>query len=58
MPRARRRSPGRSSSATGSYDLGAKAERLERPSEWTPEKIIEKARTLTGDKGPAGNFED
>lgn len=42
----------------GSYDLGAKAERLERPSEWTPEKIIEKARTLTGDKGPAGNFED
>ncbi len=44
--------------STGSYDLGAKAERLERPSEWTPEKIIEKARTLTGDKGPAGNFED
>jgi fructose-bisphosphate aldolase class II len=44
--------------ANGSYDLGAKAERIERPSEWTPEKIIEKARTLTGDKGPEGNFED
>ena len=42
----------------GSYDLGPKAERIERPSEWTPEKIIERAKALTGDKGPAGNFED
>ena len=42
----------------GSYDMGAKAERIERPTEWTREKIIEKARALTGDKGPAGNFED
>jgi fructose/tagatose bisphosphate aldolase len=44
--------------ANGSYDMGAKAERIERPTEWTREKIIEKARALTGDKGPAGNFED
>jgi fructose/tagatose bisphosphate aldolase len=42
----------------GSYDLGAKAERIERPTEWTREKIIEKAKALTGDKGPEGNFED
>jgi fructose-bisphosphate aldolase class II len=42
----------------GSYDMGAKAERIERPTEWTPEKIIEMAKALTGDKGPGGNFED
>lgn len=42
----------------GSYDLGAKAERIERPTEWTREKIIEMAKALTGDKGPEGNFED
>ena len=28
------------------------------PTEWTREKIIEKARALAGDKGPAGNFDD
>jgi fructose-bisphosphate aldolase class II len=42
----------------GSYDLGPKAERIESAAEWTREKIIEKAKGLTGDKGPAGNFED
>jgi fructose-bisphosphate aldolase class II len=42
----------------GSYDLGPKASRIEDPAEWTPEKIAERAKTLTGDKGPAGNFED
>ncbi len=42
----------------GSYDMGAKAERIERPTEWTREKIIEMAKVLTGDKGPEGNFED
>ncbi len=42
----------------GSYDLGPKATRIEDPAEWTKEKIVERAKTLTGDKGPAGNFED
>ena len=42
----------------GSYDAGAKAERIEDPSEWTTEKIIARASAIQGDKGPAGNFED
>jgi fructose-bisphosphate aldolase class II len=42
----------------GSHDLGPKATRMEDPAEWTEEKIVERAKTLTGDKGPAGNFED
>lgn len=42
----------------GSYDLGPKVERLEDPAEWTPEKIREMAKTLDGDKGPAGDFDD
>ncbi len=43
---------------SGSFDLGPKANRIENPAEWTAEKIAERAKTLTGDKGPAGNFED
>jgi fructose-bisphosphate aldolase, class II len=42
----------------GSCDPGAKVTRLENPAEWTTEKIRERAATLGGDKGPAGNFED
>jgi fructose-bisphosphate aldolase class II len=42
----------------GSYDLGPKAVRIDDPSEWTTEKIVERAKTLEGDKGPEGNFED
>lgn len=42
----------------GSYDLGEKASRTEDPAEWTEAKIIKKAATLTGDKGPDGNFDD
>jgi fructose-bisphosphate aldolase class II len=42
----------------GSYDLGPKVGRLEDPVAWTPEKIAEKAKKLTGSKGPAGNFDD
>jgi len=42
----------------GSYDLGPKASRIEDPSQWTKEMIVERAKTLEGDKGPAGNFED
>jgi fructose-bisphosphate aldolase class II len=42
----------------GSYDLGPKANRIDQPSEWTSEKIVERAKTIEADKGPAGNFED
>jgi fructose-bisphosphate aldolase class II len=43
---------------TGGYDPGPKAERIEDPVDWTPEKIIERAKTIDSDKGPQGNFED
>ncbi len=43
---------------TGSHNPGPKVSRLEDPAEWTPEKITQKAKTLDGDKGPAGDFDD
>ncbi|MFH2066691.1 MAG: class II fructose-bisphosphate aldolase [Pseudomonadota bacterium] len=43
---------------TGSYDPGPKAERIEDPKNWTPEKIREKAAAIDSDKGAAGNFDD
>jgi fructose-bisphosphate aldolase class II len=42
----------------GSFDLGPKSERLEDPSDWTEEKIRQKAAELPEDKGPGGDFED
>lgn len=42
----------------GTYDLGPKVERIEDPAEWIPEKIKERAKSLDGDKGPAGDFDD
>jgi fructose-bisphosphate aldolase class II len=42
----------------GSYDPGPKAEPIEDPKDWTPERIVEKAKTLDAEKGPQGNFED
>jgi hypothetical protein len=42
----------------GSHDLGPKCARIEDPAAWTPEKIAAKAKALTGDKGPAGDFSD
>lgn len=42
----------------GSYDLGPKGKRIEDPAEWTEAKIVERAKTITADKGPEGNFED
>ena len=42
----------------GSYDIGPKAERIEDPAEWTEEKIREKAKAITSDKGPSGDFDD
>ena len=44
--------------AAGSYDLGPKAARIENPAEWTREKILERAKTLSRDKGPEGDFDD
>ena len=41
-----------------SYDLGPKVGRLEDTGEWSREKIIERARTLAVNVGPAGNFDD
>jgi fructose-bisphosphate aldolase, class II len=42
----------------GSYDLGPKVGRIEDPAEWTEEKIVEKAKSLDGDKGAEGDFDD
>jgi len=42
----------------GSYDVGAKGSRIEDPAAWSDEKIVERAKTITSDKGPEGNFED
>jgi fructose-bisphosphate aldolase class II len=41
-----------------SYDPGFKAKRIEDPAEWTEPKIREKAKALTPDTGPKGNFDD
>ena len=42
----------------GSYDPGAKAERIEDPAGWTGPKIRERAAAIDSDKGPAGDFDD
>ena len=42
----------------GSHEMGAKAEKIEDPGNWTREKIIERAKTLDVDKGPEGDFDD
>lgn len=42
----------------GTYDLGAKAERIEDSAQWTEELIKEKAANMDVDKGPAGDFDD
>ena len=42
----------------GTHDLGAKATRMEDPSEWTENKIIERAKSLNTDKGPKGDYDD
>ena len=41
-----------------SYDAGCKATRIEDPSEWTPEKIVNRAVSIESDKGPKGDFDD
>ncbi len=42
----------------GSHDAGSKGSRLEDPSQWTTEKIIERGASINSDKGPAGEFDD
>ena len=42
----------------GTYDPGPKGRRIEDPAEWTAEKIVQKAASLTSGKGPKGNFDD
>ncbi len=42
----------------GSFDPGSRATRIEDPAEWTREKIIERAKGISSDKGEAGDFDD
>jgi fructose-bisphosphate aldolase class II len=42
----------------GTYDPGPKATRIENPEEWTPEKIIQRAASISSDKGEKGDFDD
>jgi len=42
----------------GTYDPGPKAARIEDPAEWTPEKIVTRAASITSDKGAEGDFDD
>ena len=44
--------------SSASYDPGPKAERIEDSVDWTPEKIVQRARSIQSTKGPEGNFED
>ena len=41
-----------------SHDLGPKGTRIEDPAEWTEEKILERAASLSTKKGPDGDFDD
>lgn len=41
-----------------SPDPGPKAQRIEDPSDWTPQQIAKKAAFIEGDKGPAGDYDD
>jgi hypothetical protein len=43
---------------TESYDPGPKAERIENPDDWTPDLIIQRAATISSDKGEEGDFDD
>ena len=41
-----------------SHDPGSKAQKIESKKDWTKEKIVNKALTITADKGPDGDFDD
>lgn len=40
------------------FDPGPKAKRIEDPSAWTAEKIIQRAASIKSNDGPEGNFDD
>ena len=42
----------------GSYEAAPRAKRIEDPSDWTDEKIVERAAFIDSVKGPEGDFED
>jgi fructose/tagatose bisphosphate aldolase len=42
----------------GSFDAGPKGERIEDPTQWTPELIIKQGASISSDKGPEGDFDD
>jgi fructose-bisphosphate aldolase class II len=44
--------------AAGTHDPGPKATRIEEPSRWTPDLIARKAKNISSDKGPKGDFDD
>jgi fructose-bisphosphate aldolase class II len=43
---------------TNGYDPGPKAQRIEDPSEWTAEKIVQRATLIEGSEGSEGDFDD
>lgn len=44
--------------AANSHDLGPKGSQVEDPVHWTEAQIRERAKSIGGDKGPSGNFDD
>ncbi len=42
----------------GSHDPGLKGQRIDNPDDWTPDKIVARAKTIDSNKGPAGDFDD
>jgi fructose/tagatose bisphosphate aldolase len=42
----------------GNFDPGPKAQRVEDPSDWTPEKIAQKAASIESNESPEGDFDD
>jgi fructose-bisphosphate aldolase class II len=42
----------------GTFEPGPKAAQVEDPTEWTEEKLIEKAKSIDSDKGEEGDFDD
>ena len=43
---------------TNSFDPSPKAQRTEDPSEWTPEKIAQRAALIDSNESPEGDFDD
>ena len=42
----------------GNFHVGSKVGRMEKPAEWTEDKIRARAAKIDSDKGKAGNFDD